>query len=45
MKDILVKTLRLRLLIIDVDGVLTDDSLELFSRIQVIINSSNDANG
>ena len=45
MKDIFVKTLHLRLLIIDVGSVLTDDSLELFSRMQVIINSRNDANG
>jgi 3-deoxy-D-manno-octulosonate 8-phosphate phosphatase KdsC-like HAD superfamily phosphatase len=45
MKDLLEKASHMRLLIIDVDGVLTDDSLERLSRVRGTIDSSNDGNG
>lgn len=35
----------MRLLILDVDGVLTDGSLELLSRVRGTIDGSNDSNG
>jgi 3-deoxy-D-manno-octulosonate 8-phosphate phosphatase KdsC-like HAD superfamily phosphatase len=45
MKYLLVKASHIRLLIIDVDGALTNGSPELLSRIRGIIDSSNDGNG
>jgi 3-deoxy-D-manno-octulosonate 8-phosphate phosphatase KdsC-like HAD superfamily phosphatase len=45
MKYLPVKTSDIRLLIIDVDGALTNGSLELLSRIRGIIDSNNDGNG
>ena len=45
MKDLLEKASHICLLIIDVGGVLTDDSLELLSRVRGIIDSSDDGNG
>ena len=45
MKDLFEKALHIRLLIIDVDGALINGSLELFSRVGEIIDSSNDGNG
>jgi 3-deoxy-D-manno-octulosonate 8-phosphate phosphatase KdsC-like HAD superfamily phosphatase len=45
MKNLLEKASHIHLLIIDVDGALTNGSLELFSRIRGIIDSSHDGNG
>ena len=45
MKDLIEKASYIRLLLIDVDGVLTDGSLELLSRVRGTIDSSNDGNG
>ena len=45
MKDLIEKASYIRLLLIDVDGVLTHGSLELLSRVWGTIDSSNDGNG
>jgi 3-deoxy-D-manno-octulosonate 8-phosphate phosphatase KdsC-like HAD superfamily phosphatase len=45
MKDLFKKASHIRLLIIDVDGALTNGSLELLSRVRGTIDSSNDGNG
>jgi len=45
MKDILEKTSRICLLILDVNGAQTDGSLELLSRARGTIDGSKDGNG
>lgn len=45
MKDLLEKASHIRLLIPDMDGVLTDGSLELLSRVRGTIDGSDDGNG
>jgi len=45
MKDLLEQTSCIRLPIFAVDGILKDEGLELFSRVDGTIDDSNDGNG